>query len=153
MFAQNAITLESLHSMPLRPRAYLMLGQLLGAVVLFVVSSPLNLIPGGTILFVLLNAVGKAWATHAVYLTHRGLGLEQQCKWVFYEHLLEYVAFGIPSVLLALIPLLSLFFYFTTITGATLWSIELERTQALSAFAPLNPSAKQSVASATVDDA
>lgn len=88
---------------------------------------PLNFIPVvGTALFVILQGKKLGPLSHARYFQLKGMTEKQRDKWVD-ERTGEYTSFGIPAVLLELIPVASIFFAFTNTVGAALWAADLEQ--------------------------
>ncbi|KAF1809986.1 hypothetical protein P152DRAFT_422072 [Eremomyces bilateralis CBS 781.70] len=87
---------------------------------------PLNFIPiVGTVVFIVMQARKLGPTHHARYFQLKGWNARQREKWID-EHIPQYTAFGVPAVLLELLPFIGIFFSFTNAVGAALWVAELE---------------------------
>ncbi|TFK73815.1 hypothetical protein BDN72DRAFT_134542 [Pluteus cervinus] len=94
--------------------------------VLFLVELPLNLIPGfGTPLFFLLQAYHLGPLHHYHYFQLLGWDDITRKEYI-HQNRWKYIAFGLVHVLLQLIPVLNIFFLFSTGAGAALWASKAE---------------------------
>ncbi|KAM3421984.1 hypothetical protein BST61_g2361 [Cercospora zeina] len=97
------------------------------ALVRYLVSLPLNFIPVvGTAIFIMLQARNRGPAFHARYFQLKGMNANQKEKYVEARKG-YYTAFGVPSVLLELIPLAGILFTFTNTCGAALMAADFEQ--------------------------
>jgi len=93
----------------------------------YVALLPLNLVPVvGTAAFLVIqgNRVGPTF--HARYFQLKGFSDDQRAAYIQTNHG-AYIAFGVSNVVLNLVPLVSIFFTFTTTVGAALWAAEVEK--------------------------
>eukprot|EP01095_Lingulamoeba_sp_RSL-Kostka_P008389 TRINITY_DN2786_c2_g4_i1.p1 TRINITY_DN2786_c2_g4~~TRINITY_DN2786_c2_g4_i1.p1 ORF type:complete len:429 (+),score=91.81 TRINITY_DN2786_c2_g4_i1:121-1407(+) len=126
VFKTKEQTINSLHDMDNKKRFKILFFQIVTLVFLYLITSPLSLIPfGGIIIYTLCNATVTGWGNHIMYLLHVGIPVKQQFKWVL-KHFGSYSLFGVVAVLLGFVPILSIFFGFTTCIGSALWAVELE---------------------------
>eukprot|EP01095_Lingulamoeba_sp_RSL-Kostka_P008390 TRINITY_DN2786_c2_g4_i2.p1 TRINITY_DN2786_c2_g4~~TRINITY_DN2786_c2_g4_i2.p1 ORF type:complete len:414 (+),score=94.53 TRINITY_DN2786_c2_g4_i2:121-1362(+) len=126
VFKTERQTIHSLHDMGNKKRFKILFFQIVTLVFLYLITSPLSLIPfGGIIIYTLCNATVTGWGNHIMYLLHVGIPVKQQFKWVL-KHFGSYSLFGVVAVLLGFVPILSIFFGFTTCIGSALWAVELE---------------------------
>ncbi|KAI9919326.1 hypothetical protein PsorP6_017266 [Peronosclerospora sorghi] len=96
-------------------------------VILFIVSLPLHLIPVvGSIVYAWLHSTFVAWEAHLFYFDLKGMGFQQQQRWVR-QHKFQYSSFGFQMLLLQMIPLIGPLFIFTNTCGAALLAIKMER--------------------------
>jgi len=100
------------------------------AIIRYFMYLPLNFIPVvGPILFLLLQARKFGPAAHARYFQLKGMSKNQKDQWV-HERKAEYTGFGIPAMLLEMIPFVGIFFSFTNTVGAALWAADIEKASA-----------------------
>ena len=98
------------------------------AIIRYFIYLPLNLIPVvGPLLFILLQARKFGPAAHARYFQLRGFSKRQREEWV-QGRVAEYTGFGIPAMLLEMIPFVGIFFTFTNVVGAALWAADIEKS-------------------------
>jgi hypothetical protein len=90
------------------------------------ITFPLNVFPLGSATFVLLNSWAFTWMIQTIYFTHKGLDTKMQLKWTG-AHFVEYVLFGVPSVVMQILPIVNVPLFFTTVVGCALWAVEMER--------------------------
>jgi len=94
--------------------------------IIFVISMPLNLIPGlGTAVFCLLNGSFLAWRLQISYFQEKEIP-PNVARYIFTHRYSEYLAFGTVCVVLDLIPFLNVFFIYTNIIATALWIIDME---------------------------
>lgn len=97
------------------------------ALIRYLMYLPLNFIPViGTVLFVLLQGRKHGPSAHARYFQLKGMSGPQREKFVE-ERQAAYTSFGVPAVLLELVPIAGIFFAFTNAVGAALWAADLEQ--------------------------
>ncbi|EKG11703.1 hypothetical protein MPH_11196 [Macrophomina phaseolina MS6] len=97
------------------------------AIIQYLIYLPLNFIPVvGTIMFVVLRGRKAGPAAHARYFQLKGMNSHQKEDFVE-KRQAAYTSFGIPAVLLELIPVAGLFFSFTNTVGAALWAADMEQ--------------------------
>jgi len=88
---------------------------------------PLNLIPiVGTAVFLVIQGRKSGPSYHARYFQLKGFSDERRNQYIK-ENQGAYIAFGTMAMVMNLIPLVSIFFTFTSTVGAALWAIELEK--------------------------
>ncbi|KAL9526667.1 Outer spore wall protein [Sphaerulina musiva] len=93
----------------------------------YLISLPLNFIPVvGTVMFVLLQARNRGPATHARYFQLKGMNAAQKERYVEARKG-SYTAFGVPAVLLEMVPLAGILFAFTNTCGAALMAADFEQ--------------------------
>ncbi|EMD39317.1 hypothetical protein CERSUDRAFT_122714 [Gelatoporia subvermispora B] len=95
----------------------------------YLVSLPLNLVPGvGTATFLLYNGhrAGPGW--HSRYFALKGWGKAQRQEFVK-KHDAAYTAFGVATMILNLIPFLGFVLTYTNTIGAAMWAAKLEAQQ------------------------
>jgi uncharacterized protein involved in cysteine biosynthesis len=96
------------------------------AILRYLLYLPLNMIPGvGTIIFILLQGRSFGTMAHARYFQLKNMQKSQQAKWL-HERRAAYTGFGVPAVLLEMIPFVGMAFAFTNTVGAALWAADLE---------------------------
>jgi len=94
---------------------------------LFIVTLPLNALPIiGTIVYFLINGLMIGWNAHNFYFETKDLSIRQQLKYVM-SNWVDYLSFGIASIVLDLIPVFNFFLVYTNITGSVLWAVDLEQ--------------------------
>lgn len=99
------------------------------AVIKYLVSIPLNMVPAiGTILFVTLNGRRAGPRFLARYFQLKGYSGQQKDQQV-QEKTGSLTAFGIVTVLLGLVPVVSQVFEFTNVIGAALMAADLEKRE------------------------
>ncbi|OCH85939.1 hypothetical protein OBBRIDRAFT_762169 [Obba rivulosa] len=95
----------------------------------YLISLPLNLVPGiGTATFLLYNGyrAGPGW--HARYFALKGWGKTQRKEFVRKREA-EYTAFGVATMILNLIPFVGFVLTYTNTIGAAMWAAQLEAEQ------------------------
>ncbi|EOD51397.1 hypothetical protein GTA08_BOTSDO02182 [Neofusicoccum parvum] len=98
------------------------------AIIRYLIYLPLNFIPVvGTIMFVILQGRKAGPAAHARYFQLKGMNSRQKESFVD-ERKAAYTSFGVPAVLLELVPIAGLFFSFTNTVGAALWAADMEQS-------------------------
>ncbi|KAJ4373810.1 hypothetical protein N0V83_002549 [Neocucurbitaria cava] len=96
------------------------------AIIRYFMYLPLNFIPiVGTVLFVILQGRKFGPNAHARYFQLKQMKKQEK------EHFIEqrkaaYASFGVPAVLLELVPIAGIFFSFTNTVGAALWAADME---------------------------
>lgn len=97
------------------------------AIVRYLMYLPLNFIPVvGTVMFVVLQGKRFGPSAHTRYFQLKRMSEKQKDDFVKARQA-EYTGYGVPAVLLELIPLASIFFAFTNTVGAALWAADLEQ--------------------------
>lgn len=92
---------------------------------------PLNFIPVvGTVIFVLLQGRSYGPTSHSRYFQLKGMSSTQRQTWVD-ERMGAYTSFGVPAVMLEMIPFGGILFTFTNQCGAALWAADLEKKSAI----------------------
>ncbi|EJU00902.1 hypothetical protein DACRYDRAFT_108257 [Dacryopinax primogenitus] len=95
------------------------------AILTYILSLPLNLIPlVGTVFFVLYNGVRTGPGWHERYFVLKRLDKREKEEWA---NIVPEDSFGAAAIVLNMIPLMSLFFTFTTDVGAALWACDEEK--------------------------
>jgi hypothetical protein len=96
------------------------------AIIRYFMYLPLNFIPVvGTFLFVYLQGKRFGPVAHARYFQLKGMSKSQREKHIE-EREAAYTSFGVPAVLLELVPFAGIFFTFTNTVGAALWAADME---------------------------
>ncbi|KAM0717904.1 hypothetical protein Q7P37_006236 [Cladosporium fusiforme] len=96
------------------------------AIIRYFMYLPLNLIPVvGTVAFVILQAKKFGPQAHARYFQLKSMSGPQKERHVE-ERKAAYTSFGIPAVLLEMVPIGGIFFAYTNTCGAALWAADLE---------------------------
>jgi len=114
------------------------------AIIRYFMYLPLNFVPViGPVLFLILQSRKFGPAAHARYFQLKGMSKNQRDQWV-HDRKAEYTAFGIPAMLLEMIPFVGIFFSFTNTVGAALWAADLEKQSAK----PTRPTASTTGSSA-----
>ncbi|KAK4608934.1 Outer spore wall protein RRT8 [Fulvia fulva] len=99
------------------------------AIIKYLMYLPLNFIPVvGTVIFVILQGRNYGPSSHARYFQLKGMNKSQQEKYIEARKA-AYTAFGIPAVLLEMIPVAGIFAAFTNTCAAALWAADLESNQ------------------------
>ncbi|KAF1838533.1 hypothetical protein BDW02DRAFT_627058 [Decorospora gaudefroyi] len=97
------------------------------AIVRYFMYLPLNFIPVvGTVLFVILQGKRFGPTAHARYFQLKQMKKERKERFIE-ERKAAYTSFGIPAVLLELVPVAGIFFSFTNTVGAALWAADMEQ--------------------------
>ncbi|KAF2404074.1 hypothetical protein EJ06DRAFT_526181 [Trichodelitschia bisporula] len=87
---------------------------------------PLNFIPiVGTAIYIILQGKRSGPAALARYFQLKGMTARQREEHVE-KHRGAYTSFGVPAVLLEMVPFVGIFFAFTNTVGAALWAAEME---------------------------
>ncbi|KAJ9648884.1 hypothetical protein H2201_001964 [Coniosporium apollinis] len=95
-------------------------------IVEFIILLPLNFIPiAGVPLFLLLTGYRAGPFHHWRYYKLLGLSKKERNAFIR-KRRWQYMWFGTVSLMLQLVPVLSMFFLLTTATGAALWAARLE---------------------------
>ncbi|KAK4983080.1 hypothetical protein LTR50_007432 [Elasticomyces elasticus] len=102
------------------------------AIIRYFMYLPLNFIPVvGTVLFVILQGRRYGPTAHSRYFQLKGMNASSKEKWI-QERQAAYASFGVPAVLLEMVPIAGIFFAFTNTVGAALWAADLEAGQGTS---------------------
>lgn len=97
------------------------------AIVRYLMYLPLNFIPVvGTVMFVVLQGRRAGPQAHARYFQLKGMNKTQRERHVE-GRMGAYTGFGVPAVLLEMVPVAGIFFSFTNVCGAALWAADLEQ--------------------------
>jgi len=97
------------------------------ALIRYFMYLPLNLIPVvGTVIFVILQGKRFGPQAHARYFQLKQMSKHQREEFVE-KRKAAYTSFGVPAVLLELIPFVGIFFAFTNTVGAALWASDIEK--------------------------
>merc|ERR1712032_834985 len=100
------------------------------AIIRYFLYLPLNMIPVvGTVLFVLLQGRKFGPTAHARYFQLKQMSKRDRDEFVG-KRKAAYASFGVPAVLLELVPVLGIFFAFTNTVGAALWAADMEQKNA-----------------------
>ena len=84
------------------------------------------MIPGvGTALFILLQGRNFGPLAHGRYFQLKNMSKTQQSEWVSVRRA-AYTSFGVPAVLLEMVPFVGMAFAFTNTVGAALWAADVE---------------------------
>jgi hypothetical protein len=113
------------------------------AIIRYFMYLPLNFIPVvGTVLFVILQGRRFGPTAHARYFQLKQMKKNEKEQFIeqrkaayarsvissrSVEHRLTFRSFGIPAVLLELVPIAGIFFSFTNTVGAALWAADMEQ--------------------------
>lgn len=99
------------------------------AIIRYFMYLPLNFIPVvGTVLFVVLQGRKFGPTAHQRYFQLKQMSKHDKEVWIE-KRKAAYTSFGVPAVLLELVPILGIFFSFTNTCGAALWAADLEQKQ------------------------
>jgi hypothetical protein len=79
----------------------------------------------GTVAFIILQARKFGPNSHTRYFQLKGWNKQQKEEYVEKKRA-AYTGFGIPAVLLEMIPFVGIFFAFTNTVGAALWAADME---------------------------
>ncbi|CAA9965226.1 hypothetical protein CFE70_009068 [Pyrenophora teres f. teres 0-1] len=97
------------------------------AIIRYFMYLPLNFIPVvGTILFVILQGRKFGPTAHARYFQLKQMKKQEKERFIE-QRKAAYASFGIPAVLLELVPVAGIFFSFTNTVGAALWAADMEQ--------------------------
>jgi len=97
------------------------------AIIRYLMYLPLNFIPVvGTVVFIILQGRKYGPQMHQRYFQLKGWNASQRDKFVEMNKG-PYTGFGVPAVLLEMIPVASIFFAFTNTCGAALWAADMEK--------------------------
>jgi hypothetical protein len=117
------------------------------AIIRYFMYLPLNFIPiVGTVLFVFLQGRKFGPTAHARYFQLKQMKKQEKDQFIekrkaayarSVNHAIQYThqilltdtSFGVPAVLLELVPILGIFFSFTNTVGAALWAADMEQNQ------------------------
>ncbi|KIW69750.1 hypothetical protein PV04_05608 [Phialophora macrospora] len=98
-------------------------------IVEFVVLLPLNFIPiVGVPIFLLLTGYRAGPFHHWRYFKLRGLSKKERQEYVRNRQL-KYTWFGVVTLTLQLVPMLSMFFLLTSAAGSALWAAKMEKAR------------------------
>ncbi|KAH7067069.1 hypothetical protein FB567DRAFT_574207 [Paraphoma chrysanthemicola] len=99
------------------------------AIVRYFMYLPLNFIPiVGTVLFVILQGRKFGPTAHARYFQLKQMKKQEKDQFIE-KRKAAYASFGVPAVLLELVPIAGIFFAFTNTVGAALWAADMETDQ------------------------
>ncbi|KAF2785672.1 hypothetical protein K505DRAFT_380751 [Melanomma pulvis-pyrius CBS 109.77] len=97
------------------------------ALIRYFMYLPLNFIPVvGTVLFVILQGRKFGPTAHARYFQLKKMSKSQRDDFIA-KRKPAYTSFGVPAVLLELVPIAGIFFAFTNTVGAALWAADMEQ--------------------------
>jgi len=97
------------------------------AIIRYLMYLPLNFIPIlGTVMFVVLQGRKFGPNAHARYFQLKKMGGRQKEEFVE-QRKAAYTSFGVPAVLLEMVPIAGIFFAFTNTVGAALWAADMEQ--------------------------
>lgn len=100
------------------------------AIIRYFMYLPLNFIPiVGTIMFVVLQGRKFGPTAHARYFQLKQMNKKEKDQFVE-RRKAAYASFGIPAVLLEMVPIAGIFFSFTNTVGAALWAADMESRDA-----------------------
>ncbi|KAF2176987.1 hypothetical protein K469DRAFT_721076 [Zopfia rhizophila CBS 207.26] len=103
------------------------------AIIRYFIYLPLNFIPVvGTILFVTLQGRKFGPTAHARYYQLKQMGKRERDEFVE-RRKAAYTSFGVPAILLEMVPIAGIFFAFTNTVGAALWAADIEQQQSATA--------------------
>jgi uncharacterized protein involved in cysteine biosynthesis len=96
------------------------------ALLRYIIYLPLNMIPVvGTVLFIFLQARRAGPNAHARYFQLKGWNAQQKEQWIEKKKA-AYTGYGLPAVLLEMVPFVGIGFAFTNAVGAALWAADIE---------------------------
>jgi len=96
------------------------------ALIRYVMYLPLNFIPVvGTVLFVILQGKRSGPAAHARYFQLKQMSGSKKEEFIE-KRKAAYTSFGVPAVLLEMVPIAGIIFAFTNTVGAALWAADME---------------------------
>ncbi|KAH7381537.1 hypothetical protein BKA66DRAFT_418988 [Pyrenochaeta sp. MPI-SDFR-AT-0127] len=97
------------------------------AIIRYFMYLPLNFIPiVGTVLFVILQGRKFGPTAHARYFQLKQMKKQEKQQFIE-KRKAAYASFGVPAVLLELVPIAGIFFSFTNTVGAALWAADMEQ--------------------------
>ncbi|KAF2131888.1 hypothetical protein P153DRAFT_364366 [Dothidotthia symphoricarpi CBS 119687] len=97
------------------------------AMIRYLMYLPLNFIPVfGTVLFVILQGRKFGPTAHARYFQLKQMKPREKQDFIE-NRKAAYASFGVPAVLLELVPIVGIFFSFTNTVGAALWAADMEQ--------------------------
>ncbi|KAF2709817.1 hypothetical protein K504DRAFT_407401 [Pleomassaria siparia CBS 279.74] len=97
------------------------------ALIRYFMYLPLNFIPViGTVLFIILQGRKFGPAAHTRYFQLKKMSNSQKQDFIE-KRKPAYTSFGVPAVLLELVPIVGIFFAFTNTVGAALWAADMEQ--------------------------
>jgi len=100
------------------------------AIIRYFLYLPLNMVPVvGTVLFVVLQGRKFGPTAHARYFQLKQMNKTQKEDFIE-RRKAAYASFGVPAVLLELVPIAGIFFSFTNTVGAALWAADIEQKSA-----------------------
>lgn len=100
------------------------------AIIRYFLYLPLNMVPiVGTVMFVVLQGRKTGPTAHARYFQLKRMDKRQKEQFIE-RRKAAYTSFGVPAVLLELIPIAGIFFSFTNTVGAALWAADIEEKSA-----------------------
>ncbi|KAH7405683.1 hypothetical protein DE146DRAFT_420467 [Phaeosphaeria sp. MPI-PUGE-AT-0046c] len=99
------------------------------AIIRYFMYLPLNFIPiVGTVLFVILQGRKFGPTAHARYFQLKQMKKQEKEQFIE-KRRAAYASFGVPAVLLELVPIAGIFFSFTNTVGAALWAADMEQNR------------------------
>ncbi|KAF2109582.1 hypothetical protein BDV96DRAFT_615615 [Lophiotrema nucula] len=99
------------------------------AIIRYFMYLPLNFIPVvGTVLFIALQGRRFGPTAHARYFQLKQMSKRERDDFTD-KRKAAYTSFGVPAVLLELVPVAGIFFAFTNTVGAALWAADMEKNQ------------------------
>ncbi|KAJ4311988.1 hypothetical protein N0V94_007670 [Neodidymelliopsis sp. IMI 364377] len=100
------------------------------AIIRYFMYLPLNFIPiVGTVLFVILQGRKFGPTAHARYFQLKQMNKREKDQFVE-RRKAAYASFGVPAVLLEMVPIAGILFSFTNTVGAALWAADMESRDA-----------------------
>jgi len=97
------------------------------AIIQYFIYLPLNFVPiVGTVLFIILQGKKFGPTAHMRYFQLKQMSKQERDEFID-KRKAAYASFGVPAVLLELIPIFGIFFSFTNTCGAALWAADMEQ--------------------------
>ncbi|KAF2205078.1 hypothetical protein GQ43DRAFT_437308 [Delitschia confertaspora ATCC 74209] len=97
------------------------------AIIRYFMYLPLNFIPVvGTVMFVILQGRKFGPSAHSRYFQLKQMNNRQKEEFIE-KRKAAYASFGVPAVLLELVPVAGILFAFTNTVGAALWAADMEQ--------------------------
>jgi hypothetical protein len=122
------------------------------ALIRYIIYLPLNMIPVvGTVLFIFLQARRAGPTAHARYFQLKGWNQSQKEQFVEKKKA-AYTGYGVPAVLLEMIPFVGIGFAFTNAVGAALWAADMEAGESKPQSAQLREDELQPLETGVVRD-